>query len=259
MTSKKSKPSDPLKFFFFFLRGIALWTSTIVLTIFFGSLAIILSPIVYVFDKNRGLLHNIGVIWAKSLWLANPWWTLEIIGQKNLAKKGVPVVYVSNHQSQADILAIFAIHMPFKWLAKASLFFIPFIGWAMWTTGYVAVWRKDPKSRQKCLEKSAEYLRRGVPMLFFPEGTRSKNGSLGSFKQGAFRLAKDLEVPVVPITILGCDTLLPKGSLWPNTASVKVIIHPPLSSTNLTVEELLQKTRACIATPLPKEKQGFSL
>ncbi|BBH51989.1 lysophospholipid acyltransferase family protein [Fluviispira sanaruensis] len=232
------------------LRGLFTWFNVVIFTVFYSSLILILFPFVYFVDKERHLLHHLANLWGKSIQLANPWWQFSIEGAENLAKKGEAVVYVSNHQSQADILALFILSTRFRWLAKESLFNIPFFGWGMRAAGYVPVNRASKKSGEKSMKASSRHLRRGTPMVFFPEGTRSEDGKIKEFKSGAFRLAKALHVPVVPITLNGCANLLPKGSLLPKLAKVTITIHPKIQTTEMTAQEVMQKARESISSKL---------
>ncbi|APJ02812.1 lysophospholipid acyltransferase family protein [Silvanigrella aquatica] len=232
------------------LRGIYTWSNVIFLSVFFSSIIIILFPFVYLFDRQRHSLHKLATYWALSIKNLNPWWEFKIKGKDNLAKKNEVVVYVANHQSQADILALFILSTRFRWLAKASLFKIPFFGWGMTAVGYVPVERGSKSSSEKSLKLSAQHLKNGTPMLFFPEGTRSKTGALGEFKTGAFRLSKSLNVPIVPITVQGCADMLPKGSIWPRVNKVTITVHPKIYPDDLTAAELMLQAKEAISSKL---------
>lgn len=232
------------------LRGIYTWSNIIFLSILFSSIIIILFPIIYLFDKERHCLHRLASLWAISISKFNPWWEFRVRGRENLATKGEVVIYVANHQSQADILALFIISTRFRWLSKASLFKIPIFGWGMSAVGYVPVDRSSKSSSEKSIKLSARHLKRGTPMLFFPEGTRSKTGALGEFKTGAFRLAKSLNIAIVPITVDGCADMLPKGSIWPKITKVTVTVHPKIDPTNLTASELMLLAKEAISSKL---------
>lgn len=226
------------------------WTIVPLLTIFFASLTVALAPFAIAIDKRRNILHIVATLWAKSIVNCNPWWTFEIIGKENLPNDNTPVVYVANHQSQADILTVFLLSRQFRWLAKDTLFKIPFLGWAMTAAGYVPVKRGDRKSHMECFRRSKEHLERGTAMLFFPEGTRSKDGNLQSFKSGAFKLATEAKVGIVPMTLEGASKLLPKGSLIPAVATVRITIHPIISSADKTEDQLMELSRSAIASAL---------
>lgn len=230
--------------------AVYVWTVIPLLTVFFGSLTVLLAPVAMLTDKRRNILHSVATLWAKCIVWSNPWWTFKIKGVENLPSSAQPVVYVSNHQSQADILTVFLINRQFRWLAKDVLFKIPFLGWAMTAAGYVPVKRGDKRSHAKCFRLAREHLSRGTSMLFFPEGTRSRDGRLLPFKSGAFKLAKECNVPVLPITLEGAASLLPKGSLAPAVATVTITIHPLIVSTGKTESELAELSKATIASAL---------
>lgn len=234
------------------LQGISMWMSILILTIVVASLVLILFPFVYFLDRERHSLHCLANIWAKWIQFLNPWWHFHVMGKENLAKNGDAVVYVSNHQSQADILALFILNTRFRWLSKASVFKIPFLGWAMHAVGYVPVERGNKKSGERCMHLSGEHLKKGTPMVFFPEGTRSKTGQLGQFKTGAFRLAKALHVPIVPITLNGCSDLLPKGSWFPKKAEVTITVHKKIDTETMTVEQMMELAHQLISSQLPE-------
>lgn len=229
-----------------YLRAIWFFASVIVLTILFSLSVFIVFPFALLFDKQRHSIHVFGIGWAHSIKLCNPWWKFKIHGQKYLAKSNQAVVYVANHQSQMDILAVFMLNMRFRWIAKASLFKIPFLGWSMSAAKYVPVIRGNRKSQEECMRLAEHTIKDGIPMIFFPEGTRSLTGELGEFKTGAFRLAQSTGVPIVPISIQGCGKLLPKHSLIPQNAEVTITVHPPIISTQYQLKELIQKTRDVI-------------
>lgn len=221
----------------------------------FGSSTIIAS-IFFVGNPNRKALHFIGVKWAKSILAMNPWWSFKITGRENLPREGEPVVYVCNHVSQTDILAVFSIGMDFRWLSKKSVFKIPILGWAMSAVGYVPVVRGDHSSHRRAMEMSKQHLARGTPMVFFPEGTRSCDGRIKTFKIGAFSLARAAGVPIVPITLVGTERLLPKRSVVPGEANVTVVIHPALNwRDGESAESMKQRTFDFMSSVLPRNMQ----
>ena len=240
---------------FGFIRLLVLILTVALSTVIFANLVLISYPFVVPFDKNRHALHRIGVAWAKVIVLLNPWWKFEFEGLENIPADGTAVVYVANHLSQTDILALYILGVRFRWLSKEEIFKVPFMGWAMSAIGYVPVRRGNKRSHAECMNHSKRHLQAGTPMVFFPEGTRSRDGIMSSFKVGAFKLAQEARVPVVPVTISGSDMLLPKGSIKPRPASVRVLIHPPLTS-DKSIDELMNQTRDVIAQTLPIEKRG---
>ncbi|MFW6049536.1 MAG: lysophospholipid acyltransferase family protein [Myxococcota bacterium] len=126
---------------------------------------------------------------------------------------GRQCVYVANHRSLLDILVLGA-YLPgdYRWLAKDAIFRVPFLGWHLRIAGHVPVYRGDKRRRNASLpERLRRVAREGASLLFFPEGTRTLDGSLQSFKLGAFRAAVDEQLPVVPLVVRGTDRLLKKG------------------------------------------------
>jgi 1-acyl-sn-glycerol-3-phosphate acyltransferase len=124
----------------------------------------------------------------------------------------------------ADIIAVYLLGANFKWLAKSELFKVPFFGWSMALCGYIPLERGSIKSMGASLERARQYLKKGVPILIFPEGTRSETGELREFKGGAFKLALEEKVPIVPIAMTGTRHILQKGD-WKLADSVFVQIE----------------------------------
>ncbi len=232
------------------IQAVIMWMSITLASIFIASLILVIFPFIYLIDRERHSLHKLAIIWGKIIQYLNPWWKFEIIGKENLANKNLPIIYVANHQSQADILALFILSIRFRWLAKESLFKIPLFGWAMSAVGYVSVKRGSQKSSERCMRIASKHLEQGTSMAFFPEGTRSATGELGRFKNGAFRLALATNTPIIPITINGCTKLLPKGSLLPKGAIVTITILPAVYPNNLSSDELMLEVRNKIAAQL---------
>jgi 1-acyl-sn-glycerol-3-phosphate acyltransferase len=236
--------------------ALVVWGAVVAVTVWWCSLIVLASPMVCLLDKRRRFLHTLSVLWARSVVAVLPSLRYEIKGTENLMPVGQPAIYVANHQSQSDILALFMMGTQFRWLAKHSLFLVPIFGWALWVAGNVPVKRNDRRSRMQCMDEARKVLELGVPMVFFPEGTRSTDGVLKSFKLGAFSLARDAHVPLVPVTIVGADSFLPKGSFVPQGNSFEVIIHPRIEVGQKTALELSVEARNAIASALPTEKRG---
>ncbi|HQR30903.1 MAG TPA: 1-acylglycerol-3-phosphate O-acyltransferase, partial [Anaeromyxobacteraceae bacterium] len=137
-------------------------------------------------------------------WLGSTCGTCEfcVTGRENLPWRGAAVI-VANHLSLADVIVLYGLFRPFKWVSKASVFRVPFLGWNMTLNGYVALVRGNADSVRKMLARCQELLAQGNPILLFPEGTRSATGELQPFKDGAFRLARDARVPVIPVVVSG--------------------------------------------------------
>lgn len=215
------------------------WLITPVLTIyewsFFVISCIILYPVALViflftapFDKKRVVLHRFSCFWGSIYIWMQPLWKITWEGKENI-KKGQAYVLVSNHQALLDIIAIYTLFRHFKWVAKNSLLKVPFVGWNMALNDYIILKRSDPKSQIKMMKKSEQMLKEGNSVMIFAEGTRSKDGSLGRFKRGAFILSEQAGVPVIPIALDNMHKAVRKGTLWVKPArDMKAKVFPPV-------------------------------
>jgi 1-acyl-sn-glycerol-3-phosphate acyltransferase len=174
--------------------------------------AVVVWLITFPFDRNGRVLHLYSCFWAQVYFYLNPVWRLRVEGRQRLPWHGAAVL-VSNHASLADILVLFGLYRPFKWVSKASNFRLPFIGWNMSLNRYVPLVRGDPDSIGKMMAASEAWLDKGVPVLMFPEGTRSPDGQLKAFKDGAFRLSIAKGCLLYPIVLSGTADVLPKHGL----------------------------------------------
>ncbi len=218
--------------------------------LFAGALIVFLATVA--FDRRRLVLHMYSCAWATLYVVMNPVWRLRVEGREKLPWRG-PAVLVANHLSMLDILVVYDLFRPFKWVAKAELFKIPFVGWNMTINDYVRIWRGPGDSIRRMMEHCRRHLARGTPVLVFPEGTRSRDGHLQAFKDGAFRLAIDAGCPVIPIVITGTFEGLPKeGLIMRNGMRATVrVLDPILPADHPTHDALREAARAAIAAALP--------
>jgi 1-acyl-sn-glycerol-3-phosphate acyltransferase len=166
--------------------------------------------VLYPFDKQRKVPHAQCYWWSDILLYSNPFWKMKIIGLENIDKKRTYVI-TANHQSLADIIVLYQIRSQFKWVAKESLFRVPVLGWCMSLARHIKLERGDFSSIKKIYREAAQWLKKDMSVLFFPEGTRSETGEVGEFQNGAFKLAIKEKVPVLPIMISGTRGAIPKG------------------------------------------------
>ncbi|MFY0584066.1 lysophospholipid acyltransferase family protein [Cystobacter fuscus] len=179
------------------------------------------------FDRNRNALHAFVCARCHVLYLSWPGWRVRIEGREHLPAG--PSVLVANHQSASDILAAMGLNHPFKFVAKAALFRTPCVGWLMQWMEYVAVKRGHPQAMERMLEDCRGWLRRGVAVLIYPEGTYARTREPLPFKRGAFQLAIAEQVPVVPVVIEGTtDVIAGDGPLMGASARVRVRVLPPV-------------------------------
>lgn len=191
---------------FFFLSFMA------VTSVIFFFIALLIWLVTVLFDKKLVVLHMFTSFWGALYLWTMPAWSISAKGREKI-KKGQTYVIVSNHQSQLDILLSFLLFFPFKWVSKAEIFKVPFIGWNMSLNGYIKLKRGRHGGIKHMLKASEKALRSGKSVYMFPEGTRSETGEIRPFKAGAFSLAKKLKLPILPIAINGSKDALPKGSL----------------------------------------------
>ncbi|MCF6249543.1 MAG: 1-acyl-sn-glycerol-3-phosphate acyltransferase, partial [Desulfobacula sp.] len=150
--------------------------------------------------------------WASLYTWCVPSWSVRIFN-RNKMNPAKNYVIVANHQSQLDILVLYRLFFPFRWISKAAVFNLPFIGWNMFLNGYIRLKRKDKGSVQKMMTQCETLLKKNISIMIFPEGTRSKTGLLKPFKHGAFILAKKTGTPILPLVINNTKDALPKHSI----------------------------------------------
>jgi 1-acyl-sn-glycerol-3-phosphate acyltransferase len=233
--------------------SILFWAfSILVMPVFFTG-ALVLYVLTVAFDRRRVGLQLYSCVWGSFYVWTNPLWRLRVEGRERLPWKG-PAVLVANHLSLLDVLVLYGLFRPFKWVSKAELFKVPFVGWNMWLNDYVPVWRGDRESVKRMMAHCRAHLARGTPILIFPEGTRSRDGRLQGFKDGAFRLALDAGCPVIPIAIAGTAEALPKHGLMLRQRMVaRVTVLDPIDSRAFgSVDALREAARSAIAAALPE-------
>ena len=179
----------------------------VVVTVLFGLSAMILAPL----NPSGDLAHWFARWWSRTL-LRMARIPVRLHGLEHIPEDHACVL-VSNHASAADIPILFG-NLPFQFrvIAKDSLFRIPILGWCMSLAGYINIDRTNARKAVKSLKRAAQKLRAGLPVLVFPEGTRTKTGELQPFKGGAFLVAIEAGVPVIPIGIQGSFDILVTGS-----------------------------------------------
>jgi len=205
--------------------------------------------------------HKVTRIWAKCI-LAASNIKVTVKGLSNLDRTG-SYIYMPNHVSNFDIPVLQAyLPVQFRWLAKAELFKIPIFGYAMKRAGYISINRFDRKSAIQSLNKTSEIIRNGTSVIIFPEGTRSQNQNIQSFKKGGFVLAVDSGVPIIPIIIHGTWTIMQKKQILVKPGNVVLEIKKPIKTSDYTREtkdDLMEKIRNIILDSYKKNKKNEPL
>jgi 1-acyl-sn-glycerol-3-phosphate acyltransferase len=168
--------------------------------------------IVLPFDKDRRVIHRILIWQSQASRILLPVKSFSVEGREK-AVKGTTYVMISNHQSIIDIIFVNNLGYRFKWISKIENNKIPILGWYLRMAGYISVDRGNEESKVVMMENSLSCLMNGTSIMIFPEGTRSKDGEVGFFKRGAFQLAIQAGVPILPIVIDGTGGILPKHGL----------------------------------------------
>jgi len=179
----------------------------------------------------------------------NPFWKFRTTGV-HIHDPRRPYVAVANHESFADIFLLSHLPWEMKWMSKDAIFKIPVMGWMMRMAGDVKVIRGDASSRLRALDEARDRLRKKVSVMIMPEGTRSGSGELLRFHDGAFRLAIEAGVPILPIALAGTRQCIAKGSWLVGRARAIARVLPPVETAGLTLDDvpvLREKVRAMIA------------
>ena len=190
------------------LLPLGLFVSILILAVALPAQMILLA-VTLPFDRTRTVPGRFIRLVAVAISRTFPPWRLRVVGR--WPGPG-PYVVVSNHQSMLDVLLLSRLPHEMKWVAKESLFRVPWVGWMFTLAGDISVRRGDAESGSGALRKARRYLDRGMSVMIFPEGTRSRSGALQSFKSGAFRLALEAGVPILPVAVSGTAAGLPRGS-----------------------------------------------
>lgn len=210
------------------LKSIMVWFFGIIFILIFFPVTLIIWLLVMPFDGKREITHWILIYQSLLVVLIMPIWKIRIEGRKK-ALKSTPYVIISNHQSILDILLINCLRYRFKWISKIENMKLPILGWYLRMADYITVDRGNKESKEEMLEKAYRCLKDGTSIMMFPEGTRSVNCEIGFFKRGAFQLALDAHVPILPIVLDGSGGVLPKhGLIFTTGHKIRIKVFDPV-------------------------------
>jgi len=194
--------------------------------------------------------HWFGGMWGRGLLRLVPA-RLQIVGREAF-NRHQPYIIVCNHQSLMDIPILYGwLDLDLKWVMKKEVGRIPVIGPACALLGHIFLDRGNTQAAIEELQRVRKTLLPGTSILFFPEGTRSRDGQLHAFKMGAFRMAQDLDLPILPVTINGANAILPPDNIRLRPGSARMVIHPPIpveTVRNSTPEQLRDRAHRVIAS-----------
>ena len=206
----------------------------------------------YPFDKRRVVVHRISKWITDVVFGLPPHMGRDVVGVENI-DKNQPYVIVINHMSMMDIMSIYPLPMVFKWVSKREVYKIPMVGRLLYMHGDIVINRSNPKEAMRFVHtRGLEWLKKGASVSIFPEGTRSADGEIHNFKAGAFILAKDAGVPILPVVVEGTNTMR-KGRWmnWRNRVTIKVL--PPVSKERIeeaSIKEVMAEVHESMVNTL---------
>ncbi|NMO57325.1 1-acyl-sn-glycerol-3-phosphate acyltransferase [Actinoplanes sp. TBRC 11911] len=220
--------------------SVAYWVFIVLTCPVFFAGAVLVRLVTLPFDRRRVALHLYSSAWGVFYVYVNPLWRLRITGRDILPSHG-PAVLVANHASLIDILVLFGLFKPFKWVSKQEMFRVPVIGWNMRLNDYVPLVRGNAESIRRMMAHCDRLLSTGSPVMIFPEGHRTSDGHLKPFKMGAFDLAARHGVPVIPVAVQGTGRALPRhGLILRDHVRASVQVLPPLDPATFDSPEALR-------------------
>lgn len=202
---------------------------SVLLWIYFVVSSVILTPVMILIwlltvipDKNLRILHKFSCFWgAQYIWI-NPIWSLRISDRKKFDDRKTYVM-MSNHQSLADILVIYSLFKHFRWTSKIENFKLPFVGWVLTFNRSVKIFRGAGDAYRKFIKQTKKALEQNNSVMIFPEGTRSKDGNMGRFKEGSFKLAHEMKIDILPLVLDGTSKAIPKSG-WKLTGRERMML-----------------------------------
>ncbi len=239
-----------------FLVSVYIWTLILASILPIFLLNFVLWIICLPFDRNKAVTHYYTVLWTRLYLTINPFWKVRLINVQRIdpARK---YVLISNHQSLIDIALLLQLGMNFKWVSKIELARVPIVGWVIWLNDHILVRRGDKQSVVRMAEACRRTLQEGTSVFMFPEGTRTGNGELRPFKEGAFILARDNAVPILPLVLDGASRALPNKGFWfrvKQTFTVSVLDEiPEQQILKRDIPDLINHTRMLMM----KELEGL--
>jgi 1-acyl-sn-glycerol-3-phosphate acyltransferase len=228
------------------------WASCVVIVIVWTPLMAVYRLATFRSDPVRRRIGRLHLDSAKTAVRVNPFWDFRAVDEVH-PDPTRPCLFVSNHRSNADPFLLALLPWDMKFLSKESIFRIPLLGWEMRVAGHIPISRGDRGSVRDALGEMRQRLQAKTSVVLFPEGTRSEDGTLGPFREGGFRLAIELGIPVVPLAVRGTERALPKHSLTLHPTSATVTVLPPIETAGLSPEDasaLAERARSRISAHL---------
>lgn len=214
------------------IHYIVLGIACTIVLILSAILVVVLRP----FDPARRCIHELSRVLTR-IFFAWPKWRKIVRGTEKIDRKQAYVITI-NHTSMVDIPLGYLIPLNFRWVSKREVFRIPFFGQMLTLHGDICIDRSSSGAMSKVIEDGKKWIGRGASVAIFPEGTRSKDGEIHRFKSGAFTLAKEAGVPILPAVMHGSDTLFANGWRLPWRHTFRLEVLDPIPAEVVAATEL---------------------
>ena len=236
------------------MLSILYYLFTLLQVAFWFVMSVIVLIVTYPFDKSRRWVHECSRCICITLFGVPPFIRRTIDGLENI-EKNKPYVMVLNHMSGIDIFATYKVPLNFRWVSKREVFKVPFVGWLLPIHGDIPIERGNAKEAMaKVLREGKMWLQRGATIAIFPEGTRSKTGEIGRFKAGAFNLAAEAGVDILPVVMTGTNKMFNGWKVnWRSRVALRVM--PPIKAETVAAtdcKELMLQVRESMVEELAK-------
>jgi len=248
-----------VKNFFLIVLSLLLWLYFVVSSIVLALVGAMIKIITYFPDKNLRILSKFCCFWgAQYIWVI-PLWSLKIHGRNKINDRKVQILVV-NHQSFADILVMNSLFKHFRWTSKVENFRLPLVGWSLLLNRSIRIYRGASDAWHKFEAQAVKAISSGDSLLLFPEGTRSRTGKMGKFKEGAFRIALQTKTDIQPCVLDGTFKAVPKSG-WVLKGRQKMILKvldplPYESFKDLSPSQLAEKVHGIIENALDEIRQN---
>ncbi len=240
------------------MLSILFYLFLVLLCTLFMLLSAVALVVCWPFDKGRRVVHELSRVLVRIFFFVPPRWRQRVIGLEHVDRSKQYVI-VLNHNTVIDIPALYCVPLNFRWVSKREVFKVPFFGQFLVLHGDICIDRgRAAEAMEQLLRQGRMWIRRGASIAIFPEGTRSKDGEIHRFKAGAFTLAKEAGVEILPVVLHGTKTLVRKNLLfnWGNRITLRVL--PPVPAERVVsaeVHELMEEVRTAMCAALEEMKR----